>query len=59
MKAVSQANIRWRVVRTWDGDRNFERRLHNAKNSKKICPICSPDTWAQNYNTLQESTHNG
>lgn len=59
MKAVSQSNIRWRVVRTWDGDRSFERRLHNAKNSRKICPICSPNTWAQKYHTQQESTHNG
>lgn len=56
MKAVSKAGIPWKVVRTWDGDQCFERRLHNNKNSKRLCPICSPDTWAHKYHTQEEST---
>ena len=42
MKAVTEAGIKWSVVRVWeDGDRNFERKLKNRKNSKKLCPICT------------------
>ena len=40
LRAVSKANIGFRVVRTWDGDRKLERRLHKQKNSPKLCPIC-------------------
>lgn len=42
MKAVSKAKINWKVVRVWDNeDGNFERKLKNMKNSKKLCPICN------------------
>lgn len=30
------------VARIWDGkDGNFERKLHNYKKTKRLCPICS------------------
>jgi hypothetical protein len=36
-------NIRWRIVRTWDGaDRKFEARLKNCKMGPDLCPVCNP-----------------
>lgn len=44
LKAVSQASIGFKVVKVWkDGDRNFERKLKNRKNSPALCPICNPN----------------
>jgi len=41
LKAVREAGINFRVVRTWpDGDRTFERKLHNWKKSSCLCPVC-------------------
>ena len=40
MAAVSEAGIGWRVVRTWEGGRDLERRLKRRKNSPRLCPIC-------------------
>ena len=43
MKAVTQADIPWEVVRTWkQADRMLERRLKNQKNAWRLCPICNP-----------------
>lgn len=43
MRAVTRAGISWHVVRTWEnGNRDFEKRLKNRKNAKKLCPICNP-----------------
>jgi predicted GIY-YIG superfamily endonuclease len=43
MKAVTQAEIPWDVVRTWKhADRMLERRLKNQKNAWRLCPICNP-----------------
>ncbi len=42
MKAVNEAGIPWQVVKVWkDGDRTFERKLKNRKNSKCMCPLCT------------------
>lgn len=41
--AVRQAGIRFTIVRTWpDTDRHFERKLHNARHNKRLCPVCTP-----------------
>jgi predicted GIY-YIG superfamily endonuclease len=40
MAAVVDRGISWSVVRTWSGDRNFERRLKNRKNHPRLCPVC-------------------
>lgn len=40
LRAVTKAGITWRVVKTWSGDRNFERALKNRKNSSRLCPCC-------------------
>ena len=43
MKAVTEADIPWDVVRTWkNADRMLERRLKNQKNAWRLCPICNP-----------------
>lgn len=43
MRAVVKAGIRFAVVRVWEeGDRNFERKLKNRKNTPRLCPICNP-----------------
>lgn len=42
LQVITEAGIGFKVTRVWpDGDRNFERRLKNRKNSKKLCPLCS------------------
>jgi predicted GIY-YIG superfamily endonuclease len=40
MKAVSAAGIEWRVVRTWVGTRDDERRLKNWHKVREVCPSC-------------------
>ena len=42
MAAVAAADIPVTVARTWKGaDRHFERKLHNRKGNRALCPICS------------------
>lgn len=42
MAAVTKAGIDFTIARLWpQGDRNFERKLKNRKNSKHLCPVCS------------------
>jgi predicted GIY-YIG superfamily endonuclease len=41
MRAVMEAGIQWKVVKTWEGDRHFERSLKRKKNSSRLCPCCS------------------
>ena len=42
LRICNQREIHYQLVRVWpDGDRNAERRLHNCKNSRRYCPICS------------------
>jgi predicted GIY-YIG superfamily endonuclease len=44
LKAVVDAGIDFVVSRTWvEGDRNFERKLKNMKNARRLCPICRGD----------------
>ena len=38
-----ERGITWRLVRTWQGDRKFERRLKNRKEAPKLCPLCAGD----------------
>lgn len=35
-----ERGISWTVVRTWKGDRTFERRLKNRKHANYLCPLC-------------------
>lgn len=42
MAVIYEANIDWKVVRTWPGDRKLERRLKNAHNTPLLCPVCNP-----------------
>ena len=40
--AVVDADIRFIVVRTWEGvTRAFERRLHRCHHHPQLCPICA------------------
>lgn len=42
LRAVNLAGIDYEVVRVWPGgDRNFERKLKNQKNSSRLCPCCN------------------
>lgn len=43
MRHVGAAGITWSVVRTWQGDRNLERRLKNRGGHARICPTCNPN----------------
>jgi len=40
MAAVADAHTPWRVVRTWEGGRNLERRLKCQHNAPRLCPLC-------------------
>lgn len=43
LKHAAQRGISFTLVRQWEGeDRSFERKLHNFKNSPRLCPICNP-----------------
>lgn len=39
--AAVQAGIELILVRTWPGDRTFERQLKHYKKASKLCPLCS------------------
>ena len=43
MAAVARQGVGWRLVRTWEGDRNLERRLKNRHNGPKLCPVCQEE----------------
>lgn len=40
LQVVRAAGISYRVVRTWEGERNLERKLKRRKGSPRLCPIC-------------------
>ncbi len=41
LRALKLNGITFEVVKTWEeGDRDFERKLKNQKNSKRHCPHC-------------------
>lgn len=43
LRHAKNRGITWQVARVWEeGDRTFERKLHNTKNSPRLCPICNP-----------------
>lgn len=49
LRACNERNIKYDVVREWDGaDGNFERKLKKFKKSKRLCPICNSKTWETN-----------
>jgi hypothetical protein len=39
-QAAHARGIGFSIVRTWPGDRAFERRLKNRKEGPRLCPIC-------------------
>ena len=41
MAVVTKAGITWQLVRTWSGDRAFERRLKSRHNTPALCQICN------------------
>jgi predicted GIY-YIG superfamily endonuclease len=41
MEVITAAGIEWKVTRTWEGDRNFERYLKNRKDAVRLCPRCN------------------
>lgn len=40
-QVANERNIGYEIVRIWTGNRKFERRIKNRKNSRHLCPICS------------------
>jgi putative endonuclease len=41
MRAVKQAGIGWRVVRTWPGTRDTERQIKLLHSGRRLCPECT------------------
>ncbi len=44
---VASAGINYDVVRTWEGDKQLERRLKNRKKAWTLCPVCNPKVKAE------------
>jgi predicted GIY-YIG superfamily endonuclease len=40
LRAAGLVGITFRIVRTWEGDRHFERALKKRKKGPKLCPVC-------------------
>ena len=43
IKAVNEAGITWKVVRTWGSGFRVEKRGKTLQNNCYLCPICNPD----------------
>ena len=41
MEVITAAGIEWKVARTWQGNRQLERRIKNRKHAALLCPLCS------------------
>ena len=41
MRAVNEAGIGWRVVRTWPGTRDTERAIKDLRSGRRLCPECT------------------
>lgn len=41
LQVAVDLHIDFQVVRTWEGDRHFERKLKNRKNARHMCPVCN------------------
>jgi predicted GIY-YIG superfamily endonuclease len=52
MEVIAAAGIAWKVVRTWAGDRAFERSLKRRKDTpRRLCPVCRGEV---TYNAVDE-----
>lgn len=40
LAVLKENGICWRLVRTWKGDRAFERQLKKRGGAARICPVC-------------------
>ena len=40
LQVAVDLKIEFEVVRTWEGDRHFERKLKNRKKARMLCPVC-------------------
>ena len=40
-REVARRGIEMHLVRVWEGDRTFERRLKNRHNGPLLCPLCN------------------
>lgn len=40
LQVAVQLHIAFDVVATWEGNREFERKLKNRKKARMLCPIC-------------------
>lgn len=49
LRAVTQAKINWRVIRTWE-NANYgdEARLKSRHNARLLCPVCNPTGYQKN-----------
>lgn len=49
LHVLNNKNIEYAIVRIWKNvNKQFERKLKNRKNSKRLCPICNPNNWTTN-----------
>ncbi len=57
MVAIRRAGISFTVVRTWQGDRHLERRLHKRHDNRSMCPICRAERRRQARWLYQQHQH--
>jgi len=49
-----ERGIGWTLVRTWQGNRGFERWLKNKKSAGRFCPVCAGE---RAFNRAKERNH--
>jgi len=40
LRALNMEGIRYRIVRTWKGGRDLERKIKRQHNTARKCPVC-------------------
>ena len=50
LNALNKLGIGYKIVRTWEGGYDLEKRLKALKKARLLCPICNPKSWDKNGN---------
>jgi predicted GIY-YIG superfamily endonuclease len=55
LKAVNKKGIKYKIIKTWEGTRFFERRMKKWKKAKIFCPICNENP-SKHFDFLKNKT---
>ena len=48
LNALNKLDIKYEIVRTWEGGYDLEKKLKKRKKAKLLCPICNKKSWKNN-----------